>query len=218
MSQLHRQARQLLGEIRIGDPSACRRIDLHSAYLFRNLSSRDVKGLEFTLRDAQLIVAHEYRHKTWTDLMETVRRIQRLGTTPVQQAIQEDRVDELRRLLADDGHPAHEPVEWLTQWNRIQTGSLLSFARENGTIASMQTVVKAGADPAELQDQFFGLCENLNLDGMRRMVAIGLDPMRAVNDGWNCDVLHGCLQTYTRKSAEHLHACINLLIGAGAQY
>ena len=76
--------------------------------------------------------------------------------------------------------------------------------------------IEAGADPSELQDQFFGLCENLNLDGMRRMVAIGLDPNRAVNDGWNCDVLHGCLQTYTRKPAAHLHACINLLIDAGA--
>ena len=216
MGQLHTQARQLLVDIRSGDPSTCKRIVRHPDYLYKKLSPSEVKGLEFTLRDARLIVAREYRQKTWTDLEETVRRIRRLGTTAVQEAILEDRMGDLRNMLTGHADLVHEPLEWLTRWNRIQTGSLLSFAREKGSVASMQAVVEAGADPIELQDQFFGLRENLNLDGMRRMVAIGLDPNRTVNDGWNCDVLHGCLQTYTRKPAEHLHACINLLIDAGA--
>ncbi len=187
MGQLHTQARQLLVDIRSGDPSSCKRIVRHPDYLYKKLSPSEVKGLEFTLRDARLIVAREYRQKTWTDLEETVRRIRRLGTTAVQEAILEDRMGDLRNMLTGHADLVHEPLEWLTRWNRIQTGSLLSFAREKGSVASMHAVVEAGAD--------------LN---------------RTVNDGWNCDVLHGCLQTSTRKPAEHLHACINLLIDAGA--
>ncbi len=218
MGQLHTQARQLLDDIRSGDPSTCKRIVRHPHYLYRNLSPNEVKGLVFTLSDVRLIVAREYRHKTWTNLEETVRKVRQLETSSVQEAILQDRMDDLRTTLVGHRNLVHEPLYWLTRWNRIPTGSLLSFARENGSIASMQAVVEAGADPTEFQDQFFGLCENLNLDGMRRMVAIGLDPNRAVNDGWNCDVLHGCLQTYTRKSADHLHACINLLIDAGERF
>lgn len=218
LNQLHTEARQLLEDLKSGDPAACKRIGCHPDHLYRNLNPGEVKRLELTLADARLIVAREYRHRTWTDIEETLRRVRELQTTPVQEAILEDRVGDLRKMLSGQAALVRETIEWLTRWNQIQTGSLLSFAQENGTVASIEAVVEAGADPTELQDQFFGLCENLNLDGMRRMVAIGLDPNRAFNDGWNCDVLHGCLQTYTRKSAEHLHACVNLLIDAGARY
>ena len=217
LDHLRKQARQLLNDINAGDPDACMRIDLHPRYLFKNLSTEEVQGLSLTLRDAQLLIAREYRHKTWADLVETVSNIQGLKTTPVQRVILEEKPNELKEMLSEDRSFVHQRYKWLTRWNDIQTGSLLSFAYEKGSIESMLVIVEGGADAQELQGHFFGLCENLNLDGMQRLAAIGLDPNKAFNDGWNCDVLHGCLQTYTRRSAEHLHACINVLIDAGAR-
>lgn len=71
---------------------------------------------------------------------------------------------------------------------------------------------------AEWNQRLFGCCENLNLDGMKACITEGGDPNQAVNEGWDCDVLHGCLQTYTRQEPEHFHTCINTLIDAGAKF
>lgn len=70
----------------------------------------------------------------------------------------------------------------------------------------------------DLHQRLFGCCENLNLDGMKKCIAEGADPNAARNEGWACDVLHGCLQTYTRREPELFHACINTLIDAGAKF
>lgn len=70
----------------------------------------------------------------------------------------------------------------------------------------------------ELNGALFGCCENLNLERMKELIAAGADPNMAINEGWDCDVLHGCLQTYTRREPEHFHACINALIDAGARF
>ena len=70
----------------------------------------------------------------------------------------------------------------------------------------------------ELNQRLFGCCENLNVEGMKACLAEGANPNEAMNEGWDCDVLHGCLQTYTRREPERFHACINTLIDAGATF
>ena len=69
-----------------------------------------------------------------------------------------------------------------------------------------------------LNRRLFGCCENLNVEGMKACLVEGANPNEAMNEGWDCDVLHGCLQTYTREEPERFHACINTLIDAGAKF
>jgi hypothetical protein len=220
LEHLRKQARQLLNDIKAGDEDACSRVDLHPKYLYESFTVHEVQALQLTLRDAQLVVAREYRHKTWAELAEKVSKINAMGEmSPELQMILDDRVGDLRSVLERDPGLVRKRFEWLTRWNHFENGSLLAFACGPGSIEMMQMIVDCGADPEELAGGFFGSCENLNLEQMRKLVAIGLDPNKAFNEGWNCDVLHGCLQTYTRRSdPEHFHNCINTLIDAGAKF
>lgn len=69
-----------------------------------------------------------------------------------------------------------------------------------------------------LAASLFGCCEGHDLEHLRRLLALGVHPNDARNEGWDCEVLYGFLQTYTRSSPDHLHTCINLSIDSGADY
>jgi ankyrin repeat protein len=107
--------------------------------------------------------------------------------------------------------------------------ALLVIAREYGFAswsrlkdhiarANRATTEDAEITESDLNTALFGCCENLNLERMKALLAEGADPNRAVNDGWDCGVLIGCLQTYTRREPDHLHTCVNTLIDAGASF
>lgn len=116
--------------------------------------------------------------------------------------------------------------------DRVQFGlrdAMLVVAREYGFASwpKLKAFVTNGGNARdeestmttiELNEALFGCCENHNLDRMRELIDKGAEPKDAVNEGWDCDVLYGCLQTYARREPERFHACINTLIDAGAPF
>ena len=73
-------------------------------------------------------------------------------------------------------------------------------------------------EQGSLAAALFGCCEGHDLEHMKHLLALGVNPNDARNEGWDCDVLYGFLQTYARSSPDHLHTCINTLIDYGADY
>lgn len=84
--------------------------------------------------------------------------------------------------------------------------------------ALVKRLLQAGADIHDLDASLFGCCEGHDLEHLQRLLAVGVNPNDARNEGWDCDVLYGFLQTYTRSTPDHLHVCINLLIDLGAVF
>ena len=218
LDHLRKQARALLEEHREGSAEACKRIRRHPRYQYKNVSVEELRAARFVLRDAQTVLAREYRHKTWGDLVTKVTEVHGLELEPIQRAILNDDIADLRRMIQESrGVPKHS-YRWLHSGNEIVTTPLLEFALECGTDESLSVLIDAGADPDDIAVSLFGSCEGLFLDDMRKLVGLGVDPNKAFNAGWDCDVLHGCLQTYTRAEPDHFHACINTLIDGGAKF
>ena len=217
LDHLRKQARDLLAAHRSGDADALARIrQYHPRYA--GLTDAEIQVADFKLREAQLAIAREYRHRSWADLVEMVNEAQGLVPDVLQVAVGDDDLEALADLLRADSAAVHRPFRWLSRGNRIETGGLLEYASAFGSVEAMQMLVEAGADLRVLEGHLFGACENLNLEAMQRAMAVGVDPNGAYNEGWGCDVLHGCLQTYTRREPDHFHACINALVGGGAQF
>jgi ankyrin repeat protein len=120
--------------------------------------------------------------------------------------------------VQDDSNRLEQVCEITDRRGRQQRHSPLSYAamRRNG--AALQALLDAGANIRDLDSALFGPCENHNLEELEFLLPFGIDPNHAYNDGWDCDVLYGMLQTYTRSAPEHLHACVNILIEAGARF
>ncbi len=96
----------------------------------------------------------------------------------------------------------------------VSTGSSYTLARE----VMVKRLLQVGANIHDLDSSLFGCCEGYDLEHMRRLLAFGVNPNDARNEGWDCDVLYGLMQTYTRSSPNHLHNCINALISHGADF
>ena len=110
------------------------------------------------------------------------------------------------------------PCRWIDRRGRERPVKPLVLADMIARVGMTKRLLQAGADIHDLDSSLFGCCEGHDLDHMRRLLAVGVNPNDARNEGWDCDVLYGFLQTYTRSTPDHLHACINTLIGHDAAF
>ena len=110
------------------------------------------------------------------------------------------------------------PCRWIDRRGRERPVKPLVLADMLARVDLTKRLLQAGADIHDLDASLFGCCEGHDLEHMRRLLAVGVNPSDARNVDWDCDVLYGFLQTYTRSSPDHLHTCISLLIGHGAAF
>lgn len=110
------------------------------------------------------------------------------------------------------------PCRWIDRRGRERPVKPLVLADMLARVDMTKRLLQSGADIHDLDASLFGCCEGHDLVHLRRLLAVGVNPNDARNDGWACDALYGFLQTYTRSSPDHLHACINLLISHGAAF
>ncbi len=110
------------------------------------------------------------------------------------------------------------PCMWIDRRGRERPVKPLVLADMLARVDMTTRLLQAGADIHDLDASLFGCCEGHDLEHLRRLLGVGVDPNDARNEGWDCDVLYGFLQTYTRSAPDHLHECINLLIDHGAAF
>ncbi|MDE2727673.1 MAG: ankyrin repeat domain-containing protein [Gemmatimonadota bacterium] len=110
------------------------------------------------------------------------------------------------------------PCRWIDRRGRERPVKPLVLADMLARVDMTTRLLRAGADVHDLDASLFGCCEGHDLKHLRRLLDLGVNPNDACNEGWDCDVLYGFLQTYTRSAPDHLHACINLLIDHGAAF
>lgn len=110
------------------------------------------------------------------------------------------------------------PCRWIDRRGRERPVKPFVLADMLARVDMTKRLLQAGADIHDLDASLFGCCEGHDLEHLRRLLAVGVNPNDARNEGWDCDVLYGFLQTYTRSSPDHLHTCINLLIDHGAAF
>lgn len=110
------------------------------------------------------------------------------------------------------------PCRWIDRRGRERPVKPLVLADMLARTDMTKRLLRTGADIHELDASLFGCCEGHDLAHLRRLLAVGVNPNDARNGGWDCDVLYGFLQTYTRSTPDHLHACIKLLIAYGAAF
>ncbi len=138
-----------------------------------------------------------------------------MNSTDLQKALDESDLAAVATLLRQHPHLVHHPVECANG----QSYTPLQYAdRIAASLDAMRLLVEFGADLRELNGALFGCCENHNLDHMQRLLKLGVHPDDAYNEGWDCRVLYGLLQTYHRSPPAHLHACVEALIEAGATF
>lgn len=75
------RARRLQAEFNASEPDALRRVQGHLAR-FADVTEEELAGRTLELRDAHLVVAHEYGYPTWPDLVDDVERVRRERVTP----------------------------------------------------------------------------------------------------------------------------------------
>lgn len=138
-----------------------------------------------------------------------------MNSTDLQNALDASDLDALAALLRQRPHLVHRRVEDA----RGQHCTPLQYAdRTAASLDAMRLLIEFGADPSELNDALFGCCEAHDLDHIQRLLALGVCPDDAYNEGWDCRVLYGLLQTYQRSPPAHLHACVQALVQAGAAF
>jgi ankyrin repeat protein len=109
LEQLKNQAKDLLKFQRSGDPEAIRRIQAHHTHPGQTPSS-GVKDAEFSLSDAQLVIAREYGLASWPKLKAEVESILLERDDPLElfkRAFEEDDAPLVRKLL--ERHPHLKP-------------------------------------------------------------------------------------------------------------
>jgi ankyrin repeat protein len=178
-----REARNLLKQLRTGNPEALDRIRRRHPR-FKDAGATTVKRAEFRLSDAQLVIAREYGFSHWAELKERINSntlAERLDT-----AIRADDRETVVRVLRSNPQLLHVPV-WSGNW-----GPPMSHAANLGRLEIIKGVAQLGArdfqhafDRAVLQGQLecakwllehgaklapgiiMGACESLNSAGFR---------------------------------------------------
>lgn len=145
--------------------------------------------------------------------MERLAEAHELG-----KSIVEDDLTAFETVVAAMPGLVERPCRWIGRRGREMTLKPLVLADMLAREVMVKRLLEAGADTHDLDSSLFGCCEGHDLEHMRRLLAVGVDPIDARNEGWDCDVLYGFLQTYTRSAPDHLHECINTLIAHGATY
>ena len=138
-----------------------------------------------------------------------------MNSTDLQKALDERDLDALATLLRQHPHLVHHPVECANgqSYTPLQYADCIA-----ASLDAMRLLVEFGAELSELNGALFGCCENHNLEHMQRLLKLGVHPDDAHNEGWDCRVLYGLLQTYHRSPPAHLHACVEALVEAGATF
>ena len=138
-----------------------------------------------------------------------------MNSTDLQNVLDERDLDALATLLRQYPHLGQQGVECANG----QSYTPLQYAdRIDASLDIMRLLVECGAELSELNGALFGCCENHNLEHIQRLLKLGVHPDDAYNEGWDCRVLYGLLQTYHRSPPAHLHACVEALVEAGATF
>jgi len=140
LEQLRKQAKDLLRHYRAGDQAASSRIRARHPHPRRDP--------EFTLADAQLVIAREYGFESWAKLKHHVEAVQRPAdfdepqwgrdTWPFLVAVYQGDEATVRRMLSD--HPSLSRAEYAY----LQP---LHYAVRGGQVEMVRLLLKAGADP-----------------------------------------------------------------------
>ena len=155
LEQLRHQAKELLRELRQGDPSAAADIEKHHP---RRIQPADAK-----LADAQLVLARSYGLPSWPRLVLACR---------LTDAIWRDDVESVRELVSKHPHLLHEDARGVKgNW-----GPPMSYAANLGRDDVITMLRELGA--ADLQFAFDRACLQGRLDTARRLYAMGARPGR----------------------------------------
>ncbi len=138
-----------------------------------------------------------------------------MNSTHLQKALDERDLDALATLLRQHPHLVHRRVECADgpSYTPLQYADRIAAGLD-----AMCLLVEFGADLSELNGALFGCCENHDLARMQYLLKLGVHPDDAYNEGWDCCVLYGLLQTYHRSPPAHLHTCVEALIESGATF
>src|SRR5437016_2028924 len=140
LEQLRKQAKDLLRHYRAGDQAASSRIRARHPHPRRDP--------EFTLADAQLVLAREYGFKSWARLKHHVEAVQRPAdfdeplwgrdTWPFLVAVYQGDESTVREMLKRDPSLARAQYAYLQP---------LHYAVRGGRIKMVRLLLEAGADP-----------------------------------------------------------------------
>ncbi len=207
LDQLRRQAKELLAQFKIGDPTALEE--------FAHFHPRPREGAP-KLSDAQVVLARSYGVPSWSRLVQACQLID---------AIWNDNLPALLDLLTKHPTLLQQPAlvternwgrpmayaanlgrnEIITKLHSLGASDLQhAFERAclRGQLDTARLLHQLGARPAE--DSILGPCETLNADGLALLLELGApmpDPKVAIAL---------VLQTYSRN-ADGKHRCLALL-------
>lgn len=210
LSQLRRQAKELLRAALTGDPAS--------------LAEFDALGVKLRLADAQLVLARSFGVSSWTRLVQACE---------VADAIWEDDAERLRLFMVKHPQLLHEPV----RAHEDNWGQPMSYAANLGRNAIIQMLHGLGAndyqhafDRACLQGRLdtaqsliamgatlepgavMGPCETLNADGLAFLLEMGAEISDA--EGNRLAPVGMILQTYARRPSGK-HGCLEALVRHG---
>jgi hypothetical protein len=168
------------------------------------------------LQDAQTAVARQYGYASWPRLMEAVAAVQH--EPELKKALDAEDMAHLQHILDADPNAHGLGFGVVDRRGRVDQVMPLAYADQCEWLEAMRLLLTRGAEIKPLEEALFGTCEAHDLEHMLRLLSVGVDPNRARNDGWDCEVLYGIVQTYHRSAPEHSRACVNALIAAGARY
>lgn len=207
---LRKQAKELARDFALGLAEARRRVVAHHPQAARF-------SQKLPLQEAQLVLAREYGFVRWPALVAAIQAVAE-GDAPLKRALDAADLEGLKALIDAEPGCLRRPFAIMGRRGRVLQVTPLVYADVCESVEAMQMLIGAGADRKELNEALFGTCENHNLEHIERLLTVGVDPNEAYNDGWDCHVLYGLLQTYHRSPPKRMRACVNALIGAGASY
>jgi len=142
LEQLRKQAKELLREIRLGDPAAVGRVRSHGA----RPGQTQVDSV--TLADVQFVLAREYGFESWALLKRHIESIERPrdfdqaiwgeNTWPFLVAVYEGREATVREMLRADATLARAEYAYMQP---------LHYAVRGGRPSMVRLLLDAGADP-----------------------------------------------------------------------
>jgi hypothetical protein len=206
VENLRKQAKGLLREHKTDKAEALSRIEQSHP---KSGSAATHRG-QFTLQDAQLVVAVEHGFRNWREL---VRAVQISGEQVglVRDAIDQDDGSSLKRLLDDDPNLVQAEFKWTDRKDRSRLIAPFRYAHMRNALGCMEVLKSAGADSRFLGGVLWANAYNLDLKQIKRLLSIGVDPNRS-------GVMAAAIGSHWVFDVRRRHECINTLIEAGAVY
>src|SRR5438477_2425860 len=218
LNQLKHQAKDLLRDIREGDPAAI-------AELRKHHPKPGIEPADAKLADAQAALARSYGLPNWPRLVTACR---------MTDAIWRGDADAVRELVLKDPRLLHESARGVADSNWGPPMSYAANVGQDGIIAMLREMgaddLQHALDRACLQGQLktarrlhamgarivpglvMGPCETLNADGLALLFELGAELADAHGDRLAPAAL--LLQTYSR-GPEGKHRCLELVAERG---